>query len=410
MPYNFGSPQLYNKIAQLVTGITVNKLAVTKTMNMVTDNRFYGRPGDAVTLRVAKPLPVRQYDLNNDRNEPLKMDRLEYSTQTLTSEADRIYSAVGITDEDFDFSILENWAGILSQQATALSNGFERSALSMLTGAKYEIVRHVDISTEAIKAAIEIGQDAVLNAILETRSLLSRAGSPIEFNGGFALAGSEWALLLRKNQRLSIAEGTGDHVGAFASAAIGTYAGLTIIESPHINPRELYVYTKDAFNVWSAAPSVPYDVYGSTFTQDNLSLRWLFDYASAYGVRRSYVSAYTGFGVSEDFVEAFDQAGQPVLSDEKFFVRGAKMVLGRGNDVIPGNGQGTGAGASADSFLAKRFNNEPVVSKAGAGVYADLTYQNVMEGHVSAGKPAAVEAPAGYAPEEVNEVVPGEED
>lgn len=411
MPYNFGNPQLPKKITELASGIVANKLVVTPTMNMVTDNRFYGRPGDAVTVRVAKPLPVRQYDLNNDRNEPLKLDRLEYATQTLTAEADRIYSAVGVTEEDFDFSVLSGWAEVIAAQASAMANGFERMAHKLFDDAKFEYVKHVDISAKSIKEAQDLGQDAVFNALLEARRDLGRMGSPV-LNGSsvYAIAGSDWATLLRKNQRLTLAAGTGDYANAFAAATIGTYAGITVVEDFSIAPNELILYTKDAFNVWSAAPSIPNGISGSQVTEGNLSMRWLLDYDSAYATNRSYLSAYTGFGVSEDFVEALDQGNNAVLSEERYFVRGAKLILGTGADITPGSGNGEGAGASPDSFLAKRFKNERVTTKFGAGVFADLTYQNVMEGHVGANTPETVTKPNGYEEVEVNEVVPGEDD
>lgn len=411
MPYKFGDPQLPNKIATLASGVVANKLIVTPTMNMVTDNRFYGRPGDAVTVRVTKPLPVRQYDLHNDRNEPIKMDRLEYATQTLTAEADRIYSAVGVTEEDFDFSVITNWSEIIAAQATSMANGFEQAAHSLLANTKYEYVKHVDISNKAIKDAQDLGQDAVFNALLDARQGLARMGSPILAGGQvYAVAGSDWANLLRKNQRLTLVAGTGDVANAFASSVIGTYAGITVVEDFSVDPKELVLYTKDAFNVWSAAPSVPAGISGSTVTEGSLNMRWILDYDTNYIVNRSVLSAYTGFGASKDFVEALDQGNNAVLSDERYFIRGAKLVLGTGTDILPGNGNGAGAGASADSFLAKRFNNKRVTTKFGAGVFADLTYQNVMEAHVAAGKPEAVAAPKDYTADKVNEVIPGEGD
>ena len=409
MPYKFGDPQLPKQIATLASGVVANKLIVTPTMNMVTDNRFYGRPGDAVTVRVAKPLPVRQYDLNNDRNEPIKMDRLSYSTQTLTAEADRVYSAVGVTEEDFDFSVLTNWTEVVAAQSSAMANGFEQAAHSLLRGAKYEYVKHIDITPQAIKEAQDLGQDAVFNALLDARQSLARMGSPVLAGSQvYAVAGSDWASLMRKNQRLTLVAGTGDVANAFNSSVIGTYAGITVVEDFTVDPKELLLYTKDAFNVWSAAPSVPVGVEGSTVKGGSLNMRWILDYDSGYAVNRSILSAYTGFGVSEDFVEALDQANNSVLSEERYFIRGAKLVLGAGTDILPGNGKGEGAGASADSFLAKRFKGERVTTKFGAGVFADLTYQNVIESHVAAGKPETVVIPAGYAPEKVNEVVPGE--
>lgn len=412
MPINFGNPQLPRTVAALAAGITANNVVITPTMNQVTDTRFYGRPGDTVTVRIPKPVPVREYDLNNDRNEPIKMDRVQYSTQDLTAQANRIYSAVGLPEEEFDFSVVSNWAEIVSVQAKSLANAFEASARNLLDTAKYEYVKHIDITSQAIKDANELGQDAVFNALIDAQQALVRMGSPIAAGGTnvYALAGSSWASLLRKNQRLNLVKGTGDVQNAFNSAVIGNYAGITVVEDFGIKPDEMILYTKDAFNVWSHAPAIPQGAAGAQTTEGNLSLRWIVDYDTAYQVNRSVLSAYTGFGASEDFVEALDAGNNAVLSDERYFIRGAKLVLGTGTDVLPGNEQGEGAGAAADSFLAARFNGTAVKTSAPKGVFMDLTYQNIAEGHVAAGKPAVDSAPKDYAPAEVNEIVNGVEE
>ena len=412
MPINFGDPQLPKKIAALATGITANKMVITPTMNMVTDDRFYGRDGDSVTVRVAKPLPVRRYQLNNDRNEPMKMDRLEYATQTLSVSADRIYSAVGITDEDFDFSAIDSWAPIVAHQADAMAGAFENEARALLNGAKFEYVKHIDASDTKIKAAIALNQDLVFNALVDARAALAKFGSPVLGSSVTALAGSDWAALLRKNQRLLPVMGTDRFPTAFADATIGTYAGITVVEDPFLDPKELVLYTKDAFNVWSHAPSIPHGQSGAQTTEGNLAMRWLTDYSTDYAVNRSVLSAYTGFGVSEDHVEVLDAANNVILSQERYFVRGAKLILGTGTDILPGNGNGEGPGAKANSALAKRFKGERLDGPADKGIFMDLTYQNVMEGHVAKGKPEEVTVDPGYTDDagDVNEVLNGADD
>ena len=409
MPYNFGKSQLPNKVAQLATGITANNMVITPTMNQVTDNRFYGRPGDITTVRVAKPLPVREYDLFNDRNEPIKSDRLEYSTQSAEVSANRVYSALNIPEEDFDFSIIDSWVEPAKLQAKALANSYERNARGLLEGAKYEYVKHIDISAESIKAAAELGQDAVFNALVDARAALTRMGSPLGFGAQmYALAGSAWASLLRKNQKLTIMQGTGDFQNAFESAVIANYAGITIVEDQSIKPDEMFIYVKDAFNVWSHAPAIPQGVTGSQVNEGGIALRWIVDYDAGYLTNRSVFSAYTGFQETTDLIEAVDQANNVVLSEEQYFIRGAKLILGTGVDIEPGNGNGAGPGANADSFLAKRFKGEPVTTTFGKGTFLDLTYENIQQGHVGAGTPEAVEAPADYQDVEVNEIVNGE--
>lgn len=374
----------------LHSGMLEDGLVISNTFSRFSDSAFSGRPGDPVHVRVQKPLGVREYGMYNDRNQPIKMDFIEETVVPLeVDKHTRMYSAVGIRDEVRDFDFQGDYGQLIMAQGEAMVRNFETTARNLLADAPFEFVKHVDYSTANIKAAAEIGQDFLLNSLVDAKAALRKMNSPLANVQTYALAGSDWAAAFRKNQRLNLALGN-NTPNAFNDMTVGSYAGITIVEDVEIAPDELYLYTGEAFLQWSAAPGIPSGAVKAAQTNNNgLAMTWIQDYDAAYAVDRSIFWAYTAFGYTKDFLSARDTARNVVTSEEQFFIRGAKLVLGAGTDIEPGNGQGTGAGASADSFLAKIYNRQPIVAQeAGNTVFADLTYQNVVDGKVAAGQAA----------------------
>lgn len=377
-----------DRTLQLVQGVLDDGLVLHKTFARYADENFKGRPGDPVFMRVQKPLGAREYSLYNDRAQPIQMDFLEETVVPLeVDKHTRIYSAVGMRGEVMDFDFQGEAGEVFVQQGNALVAQFENTARKLLTDAPFEFVKHVDYSTENIKAAAEIGQDFILNALLDAQAALKKMNSPLANVQTYAIAGSDWAAALRKNQRLNLALGN-NNPDAFADATIGRYAGITIVEDSGIAPDELYLYTGEAFLAWSAAPGIPFGALkASQTTVDDVAMTWIQDYDQAHVMDRSVFSTYSAFGYTKDFISARDTAGHVVTSEDQFFIRGAKLVLGAGTDIEPGNSQGEGAGADPESFLAKVYKREAIEpAKDGTLVFADLTYQNVVDGNVAQGK------------------------
>lgn len=392
-----------DRTLEVATGILENQLVATQTMTRMADDKFYGTNGKTISVAIRSPLPTRRYPLYNDRAEPLKMDFPEETQVTLTVNKDRIYSAVPIRDEIKDFDLNGDFGWIVKTQMDSLTNAFEAEAKKLIFDAKYEYVKHVDLSAKAIKDAAEIGQDATYNAFDQAKADLILMGAPVSsFNGVYALVGAEWAAHLRRNQRLNLAK-TNNTQQAFADNTLGTYAGITFVEvtDPEFDPKEAYIYTGDAFLQWSSAPSIPSGAKAGSITSNgSLALRWIMDYSSEYATDRSFFSAYTAFGTTEDRVFVRDTAGNYRVSEDQFFMRGVKLVLGgsSSDDILPGNGKGAGLGANADSYLAKRFSRQAVAGPEDHGIYTDLTYQNIVDGKVAAGKGGPLEVPAKEAP------------
>lgn len=382
---------LADRTIALAHAATTDSLKITDTFGRYADEHFKGNSNQPVYMKVQKPtLQVREYELYNDREQPIKMDFEEEQLVELKVQKRRIYSATGLRDEVADFDLNGNYGELIYRQAMAMSNHFERSARAMLETAPYEYVKYVDYSEAAIKKAIAINQDVLYNAMVEARTALSLMSSPLENTRIYAVAGSNWVSAMRKNQKLVLV--TGDNQpSAFANAIVGEYAGIQVIEDHNINPDTLYLYTSEAFLLWSAAPGVPAGaVRGSQLHDGNLAMTWIQDYDSAFVLGRSLLWSYTAFGNTLDFVSAANNRGGQTISEDRYFIRGVKLVLGSGVDIAPGNGKGGTAGADPNSILAKRYNRVLVNEQENKTVFADLTYQNVVSGNVKAGSAGAL--------------------
>lgn len=374
---------------QLAHAAVRDNMKISETFGRFSDETFKGRANEPVFVRVKKPtVKAREYPLYNNREQPIKMDFMEEKLVPLKVDRSRFVSAVGIRDEVVDFDFEGDWGEVLLSQAEAMSSHFENAAMKLLFSSPYEYVKHIEYTETAIKKAISLNQDLLYNALTDARTALSKMSSPLSSTTVFAVAGSEWAGALRKNQKLVLV--TGDNTPtAFADASVGIYAGVNIIESFDIPANELYLYTREAFLLWSAAPGVPRGaVKGAPLNDAGLAMTWIQDYDGPYALDRSMLWSYGATGNTLDFVTARNNAGGLTTSEEQYFIRGAKLVLGSGTDIEPGSGKGDTPGANPDSVLAKLYTNTLVTGTQDNAIFADLTYQNVVSGNVAEGKAA----------------------
>lgn len=328
-------------------------------------DQFFGSQGDKVTIRVPGTLPARVYEWRNDRSEPIRTDVYEETTVDITVGANNIYNAVKLTDEQKEFDLGGGFGRLLEAQTSAIGEKVNRDAAHVVRDLPFELGMGVDVSRSSVLAAAEIGQDVYFNAFVDAGAALTKMRVPFEER--VALVGSSVASELRKSQKLSLHQGTGNE-NAFASLVIGTYAGFTIVEDPFVNANEALVTTTSGIVFWNHAPAVPQGAtYGATSSLDGISMRWLVDYDHGYQVDRSSWNTWAGFRHVEDkLVQINSDETQMIVGEDTYFLRGAKLIFGEGNEGwIPGdagvNGDGPTdrKGADPDSELARVFMDLP---------------------------------------------------
>lgn len=349
------------------TGVETLKLRSVAS-NLVTRSgfeKFVGQEGDTVNVRVKGSLPVRNYAWRNDRTQPLITDTVQDTVVQIKVELDRNYSAVKLTDESKAFDFDGSWGDIFERQTDALVNYNENKIAEQVLGAPYEVVRHADNSAANLKTEAEINRDPIFNAFVDAKADLKKLRAP--GTGYVALVGSGFAAELQKNQKLVTAQGNGD--SALAAATVGTIAGVTVVEDPLMPDDEAHIFLKSAFVFYNAAPIVPNSVpYGAASAAGGFALRWLMDYDTSFATDRSLFDTFVGYDYTKDLIEIQDENGRPHVSEETFFTRGVKIVLGDGEDKLPGDGSETTPGGNPESYLALAYNKQHITA-------ADLTGQ-----------------------------------
>lgn len=349
-------------IADAGVTLLTEKLEILNRFTKENPDRFLQSHGDTVSVRVPGTLPVRQYGWRNDRSEPIKADVYQETKIDITVNANDLYSAVRLTDEQKAFDFGGTWGRILDAQTNAIADGLNRKALGVINSLPFEYAQAVDISTTAVKAAAEINQDVYFNAFIDAGRALDRMRVP--FSERVALVGAEVAADIRKSQKLILV--TGDNSGsAFSSAVLGNYAGFTVIYDATIKHDEALIISKTGLAFWNYAPAVPDGAkFGATASKNGVSMRWLLDYDTAFQMDRSSWNTWYGFRHAKDkLVQINEDETQMLIGQDSYFTRGAKLIFGSGTGGwAPGDGgaETNGRkGASAESELAKVWAGEP---------------------------------------------------
>jgi hypothetical protein len=333
---------------KLVISNTVTKRADAKT--------FYAAQGDTISQRVKGTVPVRTYAPRNDRATPIVTDTYEETSVSLTISQDRPYSAIKLTDEqkDWDFN---GWAPIIETQTEALGDYLEQGVLNSILNAPYERTILIDNSDAAYTAAQKRQQDLFYNAVVEAKSSLRKMRTPdTTFT---CLVGLDLADELVKSNKLVKVQGTGD--SALSNSSIGTLAGVNFVPSVHIPSDQAFMYASSGFLCFTGVASIPNSVpFGATASANGWALRWLMDYDTSYLTDRSVFDTFMGTAYTKDRLKVIDQQGIGHVGTEEFFVRGVKLGIKGGSlgstEKKPGNGATDTPGGSANSWLAKVWN------------------------------------------------------
>lgn len=338
---------------QGLTDTLVISNTVTKRSDM---ENFFKAEGDTISQRVKGTVPVRTYPVRNNRSQPIITDNYEETVVTLTISADRPYSAIKMTDEQADWDFQNGWGDIVEAQTEALAGYLEHGVLRQILDAPYERVIKV-----ATAAATDENEDRFYNAVIDAKAALRLMRTPND--SLVCVCGIEFEEKILKSNRFRKDEGTGD--SALTTATMGVIAGVTFISTTHIPADEAFLYAKSGFVVYTGVPRVPKSVpFGATASANGWALRWLMDYDTAYLTDRSVFDCYSGYSYVEDYLKVWDGHANQVMSDEKYFVRGVKLVLDSSSTAAkePGDGKTDTRGGNPNSFLAKAYHLQDVTA------------------------------------------------
>lgn len=154
----------------------------------------------------------------------------------------------------FDFD--GDWGDLQFRQLEAVAGYNQFKIVDQVINAPYEVQRKVDATPTAIKEQATMGRDPIYNAFVDATRDLKRLRAPGA--GYVALAGSGAVAEIKKNQKLTSAEGTGP--SALAEVMVGKIGGVTVLEDPLIPDDEVHIFVKSAFLFYNAAPPLPRSV------------------------------------------------------------------------------------------------------------------------------------------------------
>jgi hypothetical protein len=344
-------------VSALTDQLVVSNL-VTKRNDLTT---FFSSEGDTISQRVKGTVPVRQYTPRNDRSQPIITDNYQESVVTLTISAERPYSAIKMTDEQSDWDFVDGWGDIIDAQTSSIASYLEHGVLNQILQAPYERVVVIKDDSAGLTAADSNHQDVYYNAVVEAKKALRLMRTPNDTL--HCIVGVDVEEQIIKSNRFLKDQGTGD--SALTTATLGTIAGVHFVSSTHIPAGEAYMFASSGFLAFTGVPRIPKSVpFGATASAGGFALRWLMDYDTAYLTDRSVFDCYAGYSYVKDFISVFDGRSNELISPDRYFVRGVKLVLksAGGVEKKPGDGGTTTPGGDPNSFLAKAYNLQTVTS------------------------------------------------
>ncbi len=308
------------KLSLLAVGMLEQELKVINLFRKEGIDQFKGALDDTMSVTVEGVLPYRSYAWRNDRSSPIVFD--DYSERKIAvTFGGQAYSAVKVTDEQFDFDIMQ-WGKLLRPQVKAVARGIEHEAIAMIENQTYQVT---------------IGDSAanLRGALIEARRVLNAFNVPD--GDRYLLCGSGFESALLNDDKLRLALNVGDNRAEsnLAMATLGMLYGMRVIVDQSLDPDYAYAFAGSAFIFLSGAPSVPSSVgFGATASLDGIAMRWIRDYDPNYLQDRSVVSTFYGFRAVEDVLMGFVEGANTVqaISADEYFVRGVKLKLTGASD------------------------------------------------------------------------------
>lgn len=311
-------------LANSAVGMLEQELLLPNLFQKESIDRFRGEEDDTVSVKVEGVLPFHDYAWRNDRSSPIVFDTYK-ERKIAVSFGGNVYSAVKLTDEQYDFD-LASWNTLLRPQVKAVARGLQRRAVNVLTGQEY---------------AVTIGgAEADLRAaIVEARRVLNAFNVPEQDR--YLLVGTDFESALLLDDKMALAQNSGDRVAEtmLETATISNRYGFRIVVDKTIPTDAAYACAGSAFIFLSGAPYVPNSVgFGATTSFEGIALRWVRDYDPTFMQDRSVVNTYAGFRSVTDVLVGWDGArNTEVVSTGEHFVRAIKLTLG-GTSTYPAAG------------------------------------------------------------------------
>lgn len=271
-------------IARTALGLLTRQIVLPALVWRDFETEFSGQIGETVNVRVPAYATAREIDIDDARATPIDTDELTESTFPL-SLTKIPYSAVRVTDEDWDLRIADFGAQVLLPQVRAVAEKIEGYLAAEMQGATYETELDVDVDDPYV-------------TLVAARRALNDANVPL--SDRFVACGSGVEEAILTSDRFKPLD---NPIGqsAFTDATIGRIAGFTVVTSNALDANEAYAFHRSAYVLSTRAPRVPQGAkQGSAQSYQGLACTWTQDYDPDYLRDRSVVRAFAGTAAIED--------------------------------------------------------------------------------------------------------------
>lgn len=294
MANTFLTPDVY---ARTALGLLTRQIDLPAVVWRDFESEFSGRIGDTVTVRIPATTTAREWDIDNNRAVPITTDTL--TEDSFPVQLTKIpYSAVQVTDEEWDLKIENFGTQVLLPQVRAVAEKIEGYLATAMQTASYDVELSVD-------------EDDPYLTLVDARKALNDANVPLSER--FAVVGSSVEAAILKSSRFKPLESAVTQ-SAFSDATLGRIAGFTVVSSNAIDEGEAYCFHRTAYILSTRAPRVPQGAkQGASESYQGLAATWTQDYDPDYLRDRSVVRAFAG-------AQAVTEGGSDV-------VRGVRLEL-----------------------------------------------------------------------------------
>lgn len=250
--------QTADRISSLLVELLYRRATLLPTVARQSFSDFTGGGGDTVTIRVREKVATRRR-ATAAQGGTITRDNVTETPVTVTLA--ELYSAVPVTDAEWELELEDFAAQILGPQAAGMVEGVEAE----LTTAMNALAADASFNLTASAADTE----AKLIAASEALDLLE-----IPMDGRYLAISPAIKSRMLAVPNFVRADGIGNG-SAIERATFGSILGFTVVVNTGLTAGTAVAYHRSGFAAGMGARSVPASVQGSTESLDGIAMLWL---------------------------------------------------------------------------------------------------------------------------------------
>ena len=266
-----------DRVSRLIVDLLRRNTVLVSTVARQSFVDYSGGGGDTVTVRVREKVAARKRT-TAQQGDVITRDQLVETPVPVTLA--EIYSAVPVTNAEWEMELEDFGLQVLEPQAAGLAEGAEDELATAMNGLSadesFDLTASTDNTEDALIAASED---------LDTKD--------IPASGRYLAISPAIKSRMLKVPNFVRADGIG-YGTAIEQATFGEILGFTVVVSNALTAGTAVAYHRSGFAFASAARSVPDSVEGGFASIDDLTLLWLRQWNDDRARMESYGQLFAG--------------------------------------------------------------------------------------------------------------------